>query len=271
LIKKLLAFAVIILFVYLCITPSFAVDNVKKTSVPVSSGNTFYVGGSGPGNYTRIQDAIDNATDGDTVFVYDDSSPYYENVFVNKSLTLRGEDKNTTIIDGVGDVGFNITNNDTFINGFTIKNCAFGISLLYNKIEISNITISNNTIYNCGHGILLVNSTNTYILSNIIFNNLGNSIFIQKCNNSHVKNNLFYNNSQNGITIKRSSNCSIFSNNIYSNLDLGISIIDSSQNNSVSRNNINNNSDKGIYVDESSSNNSFYHNNFVDNTRAVNN
>ena len=39
-------------------------------------GNILYVGGSGPGNYTKIQDALDNATEGDTVYVY--SNTYYE-------------------------------------------------------------------------------------------------------------------------------------------------------------------------------------------------
>ncbi|HDN50977.1 MAG TPA: hypothetical protein ENG06_04290, partial [Thermoplasmatales archaeon] len=44
-------------------------------------GNTWYVGGSGPNNYTKIQDAIDNASDGDTVFVF--NGIYYENVLIN--------------------------------------------------------------------------------------------------------------------------------------------------------------------------------------------
>ena len=63
-----------------------------------------YVGGSGPGNYTRIQSAIDYAFDGDTVFVYDDSSPYYENIEVKKSVYLIGENKDTTIINGGGNL-----------------------------------------------------------------------------------------------------------------------------------------------------------------------
>ena len=56
-------------------------------------GTWWYVGGSGPGNYTRIQDAIDDASNDDTAFVYAASSPYYENVIVNKSINLMGEDK----------------------------------------------------------------------------------------------------------------------------------------------------------------------------------
>ncbi|RLF45340.1 MAG: hypothetical protein DRN29_06910, partial [Thermoplasmata archaeon] len=64
------------------------------------NGNILYVGGSGTGNYSRIQDAIDDANDGDTIFVYSNSSPYYEHIIINKSINLVGENKNTTIIDG---------------------------------------------------------------------------------------------------------------------------------------------------------------------------
>lgn len=84
--------------------------------------NIFYVGGSGEGNYSRIQDAIDNASNGDMVFVYDDSSPYYEQVIINKIITLIGENKETTIIygniqfltDGVTITGFSIYTGGNF-------------------------------------------------------------------------------------------------------------------------------------------------------------
>jgi len=53
------------------ITPSVAVDTDKKPIMPISNGKTLYVGGTGEDNYTTIQDAIDDASEGDTVFVYD--------------------------------------------------------------------------------------------------------------------------------------------------------------------------------------------------------
>jgi len=64
---------------------TFAGDVDVKTVSPVSfDGNTLYVGGMGPNNYTSIQSAIDDAVDGDTVFVY--SGFYYERIFINVSI-----------------------------------------------------------------------------------------------------------------------------------------------------------------------------------------
>ena len=57
---------------------------VNKTPLSSINGNTLYVGGDGPGNYSIIQDAIDNSSDGDTIFVY--NGTYYEHLEVDKSL-----------------------------------------------------------------------------------------------------------------------------------------------------------------------------------------
>jgi len=98
-------------------------------------GTTLYVNTTGSGGaYTKIQDAINASKDGDTVFVY--SGTYYENVVVNKTINLKGEDKDLTIIDGggIGDVvrviadwvnisGFNITGsgNKQYNSGISIS------------------------------------------------------------------------------------------------------------------------------------------------------
>jgi parallel beta-helix repeat protein len=99
------------------------ITNTKEQPSPFSRGKTLYVGGIGPDNYTKIQDAINDSVDGDTVFVFDDSSPYYENVVVNKSINLIGEDRNTTIIDGnyKGSV-ITINSDNVVVRGFTLKN-----------------------------------------------------------------------------------------------------------------------------------------------------
>ena len=54
----------------------------------IASGKTLYVGGDGPGNYSAIQNAINDANIGDTIFVY--SGVYFENIVVDISITLIG-------------------------------------------------------------------------------------------------------------------------------------------------------------------------------------
>jgi len=65
LVHKGLAVGIILLFIGTCIIPSTAQDT-EKPSQSTSRGNWLYVGGSGPGNYTKIQDAINDSFDGDT-------------------------------------------------------------------------------------------------------------------------------------------------------------------------------------------------------------
>ena len=96
--NKLVGLFTIILLIGSSLTVPATV--IYRTSLTECYEKTLYVGGSGPGNYTKIQDAIDDAFFGDTVFVYDDSSPYYENLKISKSIELIGENRNTTIIDG---------------------------------------------------------------------------------------------------------------------------------------------------------------------------
>ena len=83
------------------IIPLFIFCNISFTTLSNENNNlsseTLYVGGSGPGNYTKIQDAIDDASDGDTVFVF--SGIYNEFLSIDKSIQLIGEDKNTSIIN----------------------------------------------------------------------------------------------------------------------------------------------------------------------------
>ena len=112
-----------------------------------------------PDDYDKIQWAIGNATEGDTIYVR--SGVYRGNVMVDKNnLTLVGEDRYTTIIEGKG-TGNVVTlkAQDTTISGFTIKN--YG-SELYSGIYVagsSGNNITYNRITNNGYGILLVAST----------------------------------------------------------------------------------------------------------------
>jgi len=143
------AVGIIVLFIGLSIIPSTAQNIGKGSSLSVLTGNTLYVGGSGPGNYSKIQDAIDQANDDDTVFVYDELSPYNETLRINKSINLIGENKNTTVIDGYlgqGSSIIGILSDGVVITGFTIQRGGElygGIAIFSNNNRIENNYILN--------------------------------------------------------------------------------------------------------------------------------
>lgn len=183
--------AVVILIACVMICPgvaSFPTLLNKSGNPTFKNGNTLYVGGTGPGNYSNIQDAVDDASDGDTVFVFDDSSPYYENVVVRNSISLVGEDKDHTVIYGLeGDNVINISADGVKVTSFTIQSSTsysekeirsyIGAKIPFNKynidpdIEISlifgikiysnNNNISKNNIIESPLGILIIGSNNT--------------------------------------------------------------------------------------------------------------
>jgi len=89
------------------------------------TGTVHYVGGTGPDNYTVIQDAVDDAASGDTVYVY--PGCYTECLTVDTAITLTGENKNTTVIDaGGGGPAISLTADNATVQGFTIQNWAAG-------------------------------------------------------------------------------------------------------------------------------------------------
>ena len=238
--KKSMVIGLIILVVGASVTP-FIGGTIEKNKykLPISNGNTLYVGGNETGNYTKIQDAIDDAVDGDTIFVYNYSSPYYENIIIDKSISLIGEDRDSTIIDANGDsYVLRINKNTDWVNisGFTIRNTSYylqpgiGIEMKSNYTNIS----GNNIISNQYAGIFATDYVcNNTISGNVISNNGDyDIIFRDFCN----YNNIYGNNislASSGIWIENSIGNFIENNeisNIYGN---GICLISHSNGNII--------------------------------------
>ena len=187
-------FGIILMLLFLSSIP-FA------SSINISTNKIIYVDDDGGADYTKIQDAIDNSNDFDTIFVY--FGFYRENIFIHKSIKLIGENMEATIIDG---------------GGTSEKDCIF-ILADANNVEISDFTIQNSGDGDSGgdfdSGIDIRSNNNIIKNSNISNNgNLGIQIFNSDGNN--ISNNLFYNNDRAGIEAENSNN-NIISNNIFIN------------------------------------------------------
>ena len=210
-------------------------------NVTITSGNIYYVGGSGLNNYSKIQDAIDDATDGDTIYVFDDSSPYNQfNISVNKSINLIGEDKNTTILQGDEDI-LKIYSDYVSVRDFTIQNGRYGIRLISstNTIIFDNIIIKNRL-----EGIALSNSSYNLISKNIVQDNYYGIVLHWSqtnpgpCNYNTISFNKILNNSQRGISISLYHEYNdIIGNTIAYNQRYGIRICCMCNNNNIYHNN----------------------------------
>ena len=200
--------------------------------VGVASAKTIYV----PDDYARIQWAVDSASIGDTIIVRDGT--YYENVVVNKKLTIKSENGSACcIVDGSGSTVFTLGADGIRIEGFSITGGGYGIYIRSNNNNI----ISNNTISSNNYGIYLMDSNNNSISNNLISSNNDYGIYLYESNKNSIFNNIISNNGR-GIDLEGNNNS--ISNNIISNNGCGIMF--GGNNNSISNNIISNNNGDGI-------------------------
>jgi parallel beta-helix repeat protein len=161
-----------------------SVSFATLTTVPLTAkAITLYVGGGSPGNYTTIQDAINASSAGDTIYVY--GGIYLEHVLVNKTLSLVGEDRNTTIIDGGGSGSvMRVTADWVNVSGFSMRGSGADVSYAgINLASVHNCSISNNEVFDNYIGITLSSSSNNTITNNTLSNNTL-AIYVQYSTNN---------------------------------------------------------------------------------------
>ena len=209
-----------------------------------------------PDDFATIQAAINNANNGDVIQVR--PKIYLENVVVNKTISLIGDDHDTTIIEGAGTVIL-VTADNVIISDFTVRNGAIGV-----RLDSSwNITVNDNNINNNEDGIHLFSSQNCLISKNNASNNDHRGIFLNDSLNCTVSQNIVNHNGWYGINLNSSRNCIVDGNNAENNYWDGIGLY-LSENCVIHGNNLKNTTWYGIWLD-SSNNTIIYHNNFLHN------
>jgi len=179
-------------------------------------------------NYETIQEAINAANSGNTIYVR--NGTYYEHVVVNKTISLVGENKSNTIIDGKGSGNvISVSTNNVNIRGFTIQSSGWTItqSSVY-VYHSSGNKISDNIVRNNLYGIhLYYSGENTVVNNTILDNRYG--VSLTSATNNVVSNNNFSNNPD-GIWLSFSPYNTFSRNNISSSTFNAVSLSTSTDN-----------------------------------------
>ena len=203
-----------ILFSFIIISTLCGSGITPSIQPVMANPETIYV----PDRYSTIQEAVNAANPGDTIIVR--PGIYSENVFVKKTLTLIGEDRNATVISG-GDLGnvIHVVSPNVEIMNFTIQNSGddpdnCGI-LLFGSVHT---TIRNNIIRNSNIGVHLRHGSNdTLLIDNLILKNTASAIRLADNNNlNHIIGNTLMNNTV-GVEIHASSHNTFYHNNFIQN------------------------------------------------------
>ncbi|MCD4842741.1 MAG: right-handed parallel beta-helix repeat-containing protein [Methanosarcinales archaeon] len=171
----------------------------------VNESGWWHDGGAFNYNSVPIQSALDNATDADTIFVQ--HGTYSGKIRINsKNLTIKGEDREITIIDGKlsGDC-IQVSSADVGISGFTIKNAGgYGV-----YAYSSNLNLNNTMIKDCGKDAIHFKNGKTLTLRNSILENCDGGLQYHYTDpatgNATVKGNIIRNIAGNGLYIKLAS------------------------------------------------------------------
>lgn len=222
-----------------------------------------------PDDYPTVQAAVYAANPGDTVYVR--AGTYYENVVVDKPISLVGENAQNTTIDGSGLAdALHLVADDINVTGFTIRNSLTspysGITLEYaNYCNISGNNITNNWI---GVNLASPCNDNTINGNNITANNYYGVLLYSSDNNAIGGNNIT-NNGDGVYVASSSSGNSIAGNNITNNW-AGVYLVSYASNTNILRNNITANNGYGVYIASYSSGNIIAGNNMTQNGDGIN-
>jgi len=235
------------------------IDTIYVDDDAAEGGN-----GSHDKPYKEIQQAVDNATSGDLIIVF--NGTYQENVLVDVSVSIIGNHSSNTTIQGsgTGDV-VRITSDGVLFKGFTVLNSEksddyAGISAISENSQIKDNNCSGNNI-----GILVEGYGSNQMINNTCSNNDRSGISLRDTNSNEISDNYCHENINYGISLTRSGDNLVKNNTIIcetTNEDDGISLYESGGNR-IS-NNLIENSDRAIRI-------SYFDRNRIDNNICANN
>lgn len=177
--RRLIALLITLLLTITSITVMSGQTKIKNITSPLNKEMIYVNGDNKEGPwfgtqeypYQHINDGVLDATDWGAIYVF--SGVYNETLTINKPISLQGENKNNTIIDGMYEECIvNIIHDYVSINNFTIRNSGGYRGNAGIEISSDNISISDCIIYRTKTGIYAGDVSNCEINNCTFYTNV---------------------------------------------------------------------------------------------------
>ncbi len=225
---------------------AYTLQSGQVDHLPLATASeSIKVDDDGGQDYTTIQQAIDNASNGDIIQVY--PGTYTENIDVDKQLTItstNGPSGTSIVATSANNTAIYLTHDNITIDGFTIS----GATLYGIYVYSNNSTISNNIISGNYNGVMISTFKNNRLINNTISNNSYRGIGIYFTTGNSIINNTCKDNPRENIIVKYSDGNTL-TNNTLTASQFGLTI-ESSRDNIFRNNSIT--TRYGIKLDNSS-------------------
>lgn len=181
---------------------SYGGNDVNFRTVGTDSGSVRNLNSGAA--FCGIQEAIDNANPGDTLYVA--NGTYAEALDVNKPLTINGESKTGVLIDAsaINDYSIDVTADDVTLQNFTLlgnpgDTAAYGIK----PYDVTNFTLQNVLVNNSHRTGVDLNGVNGALIQDVEVTNApnGNGLAITDSNDITFENITTSSNAWGGLAI----------------------------------------------------------------------
>jgi len=159
-----------------------------------------------PDDYSTIQEAIDNANDGDIINVKTKVKDeiivaYDETIIIDKPLKIFGEDIKSTIISGDSEKHVvTIQSGDVEFGSFTVRNSGAEKAGIYIQDQYD-VKIAMTLVEKNGYGIILKECGEITLVDNIIDDNANSGIELDESFGIILRENVIKNNFNNGVIV----------------------------------------------------------------------